>query len=107
MSSAAPVLRLFPESVPNSGDLHRDLNELHELIYRRGGISPVNAAIEELSKLLLLEVKLLDDPDWEVPGVGRLGRILDPERIATSRDVSSLKRAFRHVASLDEFAAQL
>src|SRR5581483_6564048 len=107
MSSAAPVLQLLPEPAPTSGDLHRDLNELHELIYRRGGIRPVNAAIEELSKLLLLEVKLLDDPDCEVPGVGRLSRILDPERIAADRDVSSLKCAFRHVASLDEFAAEL
>lgn len=107
MSSAAPVLHLFPDPAPTSGDLHRDLNELHELIYRRGGISPVNAAIEELSKLLLLEVKLLDDPDCEVPGVGRLRRILDPERIAAGRDVSGVKRAFRHVASLEEFAAEL
>lgn len=107
MSSAAPLLQPLSEPAPTAGDLHRDLDELHDLIYRRGGISPVNAAIEELSKLLLLEVKLLDDPDCEVPDAGKLARILDPERIVTSRDLTGLKRAFRHVASLDQFAAQL
>lgn len=106
MTSAA-ALQLFPELEPTPLDLHRELDELHELIYRRGGISPVNAAIEELSKLLLLEVKLLDDPEYEVPGVGRLGHVLDPQRIAASRDVISLKRAFRHVASLAEYAGTL
>lgn len=30
------------------------------MIYRRGGIRPVNAAIEELTKLLLLELKLIE-----------------------------------------------
>jgi type I restriction enzyme M protein len=105
--SAAPVLQLFTEPEPAPGDLHRELDELHELIYRRGGISPVNAAIEELAKLLLLEVKLLDDPDYEVPGTGPLGRILDPQRIGGGRDVIHLKRAFRHVASLAEYAGRL
>jgi type I restriction enzyme M protein len=107
MSSAAPVIQLFPEPEPTPLDLHRELDELHELIYRRGGISPVNAAIEELSKLLLLEVKLLDDPEYEVPGLGALSRILDPQRIAAGRDVTSLKRAFTHVASLTEYAGRL
>lgn len=105
MTSAA--LELFPQPEPSPLDLHRELDELHELIYRRGGISPVNAAIEELSKLLLLEVKLSDDPEYEVPGVGRLSHVLDPQRINASRDVISLKRAFRHVASLPEYAGKL
>jgi type I restriction enzyme M protein len=98
-------LSLGPEPTPL--DLHRELDELHELIYRRGGISPVNAAIEELSKLLLLEVKLSDDPDYEIPGLGPLSRVLDPQQIAGSRDVMSLKCAFRHVVSLAEYAGRL
>lgn len=106
MTSEA-ALQLLPEPEPTPLDLHRELDQLHELIYRRGGISPVNAAIEELSKLLLLEVKVLDDPEYEVPGVGRLTDVLDPQRIAASRDVISLKRAFRHVASLAEYASTL
>lgn len=106
MTSAA-ALKLFLPPEPTPLDVHRELDELHELIYRRGGISPVNAAIEELSKLLLLEVKLLEDPEYEVPGVGRLSHVLDPQRIAASRDVISLKRAFRHVASLAEYAGIL
>jgi type I restriction enzyme M protein len=107
MSSAAPVLRLFPEPEPTPGDLHQELDELHELIYRRGGISPVNAAIEELSKLLLLEIKLHDDPDYEIPRIGPLSRVLDPQGIAAGRDIINLKRAFRHVASLGEYAGRL
>ena len=103
----SPALKLLPEPATEPLDLHRELDELHELIYRRGGISPVNAAIEELSKLLLLEVKHLEDPNYEVPGLGRLGDVLDPRRIAGARDVTGLKRAFQHVASLDEYAGAL
>lgn len=107
-SVTPPVaLQLVPDPEPRSLDLHRELDELHDLIYRRGGISPVNAAIEELSKLLLLEVKLLDDPEYEVPGLGRLSNILDPHRIAAARDVISVKHAFRHIASLAEYAGAL
>lgn len=88
-------------------ELHRELDGLHEMIYRRGGIRPVNAAIEELSKLLLLEVKLLDDPAYEMPGSRRLSQILDPSQIAESADLSDIKEAFRHVSALPEYAGRL
>jgi hypothetical protein len=88
-------------------DLHRRLDELHDMIYRRGGIRPVNAAIEELSKLLLLELKLAEDPDCVVPGRGALVDILDPDGALGCGDVGAVKDAFRHVASLREYAATL
>ncbi len=77
------------------------------MIYRRGGIRPVNAAIEELTKLLLLELKLAEDPGYEVPGLGRLADVLDPELVAMSDEMTAVKEAFRHVASLPEYAARL
>lgn len=88
-------------------DLHRQLDELHQMIYRRGGIRPVNAAIEELTKLLLLELKLSEDPDHEVPGRGRLREILDPARVELSDDVAPVKDAFRHVAALPVYGGRL
>ncbi len=88
-------------------DLHRQLDELHQMIYRRGGIRPVNAAIEELSKLLLLELKLNEEPDFEVPGRGLLREILDPTLIELRDDVAPLKEAFQLVASLPAYAARL
>ena len=94
-----------PDASP--ADLHRQLDELHQMIYRRGGIRPVNAAIEELTKLLLLELKLADDSDCSVPGHGALEDVLDAERIATSDDVIAVKDAFRYVAALPEYAGRL
>jgi hypothetical protein len=87
--------------------LHRQLDDLHEMIYRRGGIRPVNAAIEELAKLVILVLKLEEDPTCRVPGHGTLESILRPEAIAAGEDVAALKAAFRHVASLPDYAGRL
>ncbi len=105
-------LALFPEALAEpptncSTGLHRQLDDLHQMIYRRGGIRPVNAAIEELTKLLLLELKLTEDPVCEVPGGGLLEDILDPNRIAAADDVTAVKDAFRYVASLPAYAGSL
>jgi hypothetical protein len=77
------------------------------MIYRRGGIRPVNAAIEELTKLLLLELKLSEDSSFEIPGHGPLEHVLDPDRIASAGDVDAVKDAFRYVASRPEYAGRL
>jgi len=37
-------------------DLYRRFDELHQLIYRRGGLRSSNAAVEELAKLLLVRL---------------------------------------------------
>src|SRR3954470_10946572 len=98
-------LALSPAAVARSSSeaLHRELDELHQMIYRRGGVRPVNAAIEELTKLLLLEVKHADDPDFEVPGWGPLRDVLDPDRIVAE----GVKEAFRCVAALPDYAGRL
>jgi len=86
--------------------LHKRLDDLHDMLYRRGGITPVNAAIEELAKLLLLEVKLRDDPLYEVAGCGPLSRILDPEQIDKT-GLACVKKAFREISSLEEYGGRL
>lgn len=107
--ASAVALKLISDTEPPRSPhrLHEELDQLHELIYRRGGVSPVNAAIEELSKLLLLEVKLLRDPAYEVPGLGGLSMILDPENIVGDEDITKVRQAFQHVASLVEYASEL
>lgn len=112
LSRAVPDLAIAPlrSAGPEAHDaaaLHRRLDDLHQMIYRRGGIRPVNAAIEELSKLLLLELKLVDDPGFEITGRGSLARILDPERLALNDNVDAVKDAFRCVASLPEYAGRV
>jgi len=87
--------------------LRRQLDGLHEMIYRRGGIRPVNAAVEELSKLLLLELKLFEDPNCEVPGAGALSIVLDPDRIERSDDLGTVKTAFRWVVEQPDYAARV
>lgn len=105
--SAPAALRLVPRPDVELNQLHRELDDLHEMIYRRGGISPSNAAIEELAKLVLLEIKLRDARDFEVPDVGPLSRILDPSRINQPGGLEDVKLAFRCVAALPEYSARL
>lgn len=106
-TTAFPSRSLVDPAALEASLLHKQLDELHDMLYRRGGITPVNAAIEELSKLILLELKLSEDPMHEVPGCGQLAEILDPKRIIDERGLARVKRAFREVASLDEYGGQL
>ncbi|HET8536798.1 MAG TPA: N-6 DNA methylase [Solirubrobacteraceae bacterium] len=105
-------LALFPSTpeirpASTSIELHRQLDDLHQMIYRRGGVRPVNAAIEELTKLLLLELAVADDPAITVPGFGLLSDVLDPDAVAAAEGISAVKAAFRHVASLPMYAGRL
>lgn len=59
VSDVVSELALFPvepvaRPAASPTELHRQLDELHQMIYRRGGIRPTNAAIEELTKLLVM-----------------------------------------------------
>lgn len=83
------------------------LDELHEMLYRRGGIRPVNAAIEELAKLVLLQLKNADDPDWTPFGGPPISQLLDPSWISSGGDTAWVKRAFSEVIALPEFEASL
>lgn len=85
----------------------RRLDELHDMLYRRGGIRPVNAAIEELSKLLLLLMWLNDAPESIVPGAGPLRSVLSSARLREANDVEPVKAAFREVVTMPEYAGRL
>lgn len=79
-------------------------DELHELIYRRGGIRPVNAAIDELCKLLLLHVHLERHPDAEVSST-KLAALMDPSYIRSSGEpgLSRLRTAFDEINAHPEY----
>lgn len=84
-------------------DLARKLNDLHQLLYTRGGIRPVNAAVEELSKLLLLEIAAERYPDMKIKGFGQLRDVVDPEHAS----VEAAKQAFRLVIAHPDLAGRL
>jgi hypothetical protein len=77
------------------------------MLYRRGGIRPVNAALEELAKVLLLQLQSARNPDWIVRGHGRIRNVLDPARVRAEEDVAAAKEAFHQLVALSEFAGRL
>lgn len=95
------------EAASPAGAFERRLNELHEMLYRRGGIRPVNAALEELAKVLLLQLQNARNPNWIVPGHGRIRNVLDPAHVRAEEEVAGAKEAFRQLVALSEFAGRL
>ena len=93
--SAAPV------------ELAKELDGLHQLLYTRGGIRPSNAAVEELTKLLLLRIAAEREPDVVVAGFGSLGSVLDRVRLSGDDSVQLAKAAFRVANSLPTLGALL
>ncbi|MFW3171375.1 N-6 DNA methylase [Geodermatophilus sp. CPCC 206100] len=85
--------------------LAQRLDRLHQLIYTRGGIRPVNAAVDELAKLLLLKIALVSHPELPVAEGHTLSSALDPAAVERSTDVSLVKRAFTTVNAHADFHA--
>ena len=88
-------------------DLARELDGLHQLLYRRGGIRPSNAAVDELTKLLLLKIAAEREPDATIANFGRLGSILDDIRLGRDESVQLAKAAFRVANSLPSLGVRL
>ncbi len=114
MSTEAAELERIQPAPPSSapaddlGATLRDrLDQLHETLYRRGGIRPVNAAIEELSKIVLLQLKNARDPGWKPSGDRSIAAVLDPVRVRERPDASEVKEAFSQAIRLPEFDAIL
>lgn len=93
-------------TVPDQIQLADRLNNLHQLLYTRGGIRPSNAAVEELSKLLLLSIAAHRDPQTRV-GNKCLAELLDPDAVRVMTDPQPLKEAFAVVNSLPELRGQI
>lgn len=83
------------------------LDALHEMLYRRGGIRPVNAAIEELAKLVLLQLKHSLNPEWMPDGQNQIASVLDPGEIRDRDTTEAAKHAFAEAIRLPEFVAAL
>ncbi len=88
-------------------ELARELDGLHQLLYTRGGIRPSNAAVEELTKLLLLRIAAEREPDAVVPGFGSLADVMDRVPSRPDDSIPRAKAAFRVANSLPSLSALL
>ncbi len=77
------------------------------MLYRRGGVRPVNAAIEELTKLLLLQVICQRDPDLAVTEGLTLEQAVDPARILARDGLEEAKAAFTAVIGHPDVTARV
>jgi type I restriction enzyme M protein len=59
--------------------LAAQFTRLHQLIYTHGGISPTNAALEEVAKLVFLRLWSIREPDAAFGVHGRAADLFDPE----------------------------
>jgi type I restriction enzyme M protein len=100
-------LAIITERPPVSGKLMLAdrFDELHELLYRRGGVRPVNAAIDEVCKLLLLRIHLARAPEFRASGRA-LSELLDPAFIRRSpgEALAGLRNAFDVVNALPDYS---
>lgn len=94
---------------PPRGDvsLARALGDLHQLIYTRGGIRPVNAAVEELAKLLYLRIAAARHGDVRVPGYGCLRDIVTNDTASADHGVTAFKAAFTVAIAIEPMMALL
>lgn len=83
------------------------LGDLHQMLYTRGGIRPVNAAVEELSKLLLIRIADRRFKDLIIKGHGPLREVLSPDKINRDGTVEPVKAAFSQIVRLDDLAGKL
>jgi type I restriction enzyme M protein len=104
MQSQAPAPGL---GVRSSVSFEKRLDDLHEMLYRRGGVRPVNAAIEELTKLLLLEVVCQRDPRLQVRAGLGLSEAIDPATVIAIDSVDDVKAAFAAVIRHPDVAARV
>lgn len=85
----------------------KGLDDLHEMLYRRGGVGTVNAAIEELTKLLLLQWVAVRHPDVRLSSGDLLSASLAPEMVRAAGTTASVKAAFSEVIALPQVAGRL
>ncbi|NNC81462.1 MAG: N-6 DNA methylase [Acidimicrobiales bacterium] len=88
-------------------ELAKELDGLHQLLYKRGGIRPSNAAVEELAKLLLLRIASVREPPTRVGEFGCLEELMTAERLACDDGVLVAKEAFQVANALPSISAIL
>lgn len=84
----------------------RRFDDLHELLYRRGGIRPVNAAIDEVCKLLLVRIHSARHPNEQIGGVP-LARLMSGSYLTSLGDTAPglMRSAFAVVNAAPEYHA--
>lgn len=87
--------------------LARRLEQLHQLIYARGGVKPSNAAVEELSKLLLIRIAAFRYPESSVDGFGDFDSVADLLLEGRHETVDAAKAAFKAANLLPGLGARL
>lgn len=82
--------------------LSLELDELHQLLYTRGGIRPVHSAVDELAKLLLLQLAVERFPNLTISPHGPLADVMRPDTVT----VDKAKAAFRVVVCHPAFVGR-
>jgi len=98
----APLLGSAGNATAHELALAARFDDLHQLLYVRGGVRPTNAAIEEVGKLLLLRLWLSRDVHAEVAGVQL--RTLFNGSVPNDAVVDVTKKAFTQVLTVDRMA---
>lgn len=86
--------------------LQKQFNELHEELYKKGGVKPANAAIDEVSKLLFLKFHIEQYPDYHLQsgmGKGKLFAAIYNAAYVTmhgKKAVRELQDAFQEISIL-------
>ncbi len=103
-------------TLPSQNDLRaiqKQFDNLHEEIYKKGGIKPTNAAIDEVGKLVFLKVHVEKDPDYQLQhGAGHGKRFADIFKAAYVRRhgkqaVRELQDAFREISTLPRYTVDM
>ncbi|MGH3851787.1 MAG: HsdM family class I SAM-dependent methyltransferase, partial [Pseudonocardiaceae bacterium] len=87
-------------------ELSVKLHDLHQLLYMRGGIRPVNAAVDELAKLLLMRLAGHRLPKLVIAG-HKLEDLTDADAAASGGGIEPWKEAFSAVIALDDLRGRL
>lgn len=102
-----------PSSMQTSLRLvQQQLNDLHEELYRKGGIKPSNAAIDEVGKLIFLKVHAEQYSDYQLQsGAGKGKLFLDIFNAAYVRHngkkaVRELQDAFQEISVLPSYLSE-
>jgi len=92
--------------------VQEQFNELHEELYKKGGVKPANAAIDEVGKLIFLKVHTEKYPDYQLQGGAGQGKLLvdifKPSYVKENgrKAVRELQDAFREVSVLPSYISR-
>jgi type I restriction enzyme M protein len=98
--------------LPDVRLMQRQFNELHEEIYRKGGVKPANAAIDEVGKLIFLKVHTEKFPDYRLhEGSAKdklFTEIFNPDYIRENgkKAVREMQDAFKEISVLECYLSQ-